>query len=336
MITIYNIASRCGVSPSTVSKVINNYKNIPESTKEKVRQAMKEMNYIPNVVAKSLSKGVSHNVGVLCYLGPDVTPFTHPLFVNVLDSFQTEMNANNYDLIFISRLVDGKNGSFYQNCISRDVDGVLLFGEMNHPEFQEIIASSLPKVGFDYFGDAMTGVTSNSKEEMRKMTAYLLSLGHRDIVFVHAETNDITKARIAGFRQAIVEAGLPFSDEMMEESIFLNGDSARKATERILKRERIPTAIMYSDDVSAIEGLSVLKKKGFVVPRDMSITGFDGLPISQAVETPITTVRQDIAEMGKTLARKLIEAMAGINAPIEHLEIPAYLLIAKSTSSPRR
>jgi LacI family transcriptional regulator len=335
MVTIYDIAVRCGVSPSTVSKVINNYYTIPEETKLKVRECMKEMNYIPNVSAKSLSKGISRNVGVLCYLGPDTSPFTHPLFVNVLDSFQTEMNANNYDLLFISRLVDGRNSSFYENIVSRNVAGVLLFGDMNNEELKEIIGSSIPKVGFDYFGAAMTGVTSDGFEKMRRMTSYLLNLGHRNIVFIHGETNDVTRSRIEGFKKAISEAGLVFEDSMLEESIFLNKESARTVTEKILTREKKPTAIMYPDDISAVEGLEVIKTFGYSCPKDFSITGFDGLLLSQVVDPTITTVRQDIASMGKILAKKLILAMNDKDTPIEHLEVPATLLIGKSTGIPR-
>src|SRR5574344_2068183 len=183
MVTIYDIALKCGVSPSTVSKVINDYDAIPQETKDKIRRVMKEMNYIPNVSAKSLSKGSSRNVDILAYLGFHISPFKHNLFIDVLDSFQSEMNANNYDLLFVSRNVDGQNGSFYQNCISRDVAGVLLFGDLTNGEMQEVIHSSIPKVGFDYMGDQMTGVFSDNLDEMETLTLHLIKLGHRNMVF---------------------------------------------------------------------------------------------------------------------------------------------------------
>ena len=113
MITIYDIAIKAGVSPSTVSKVVNNYSSIPEDTKKKVRKAISELNYIPNTGAKALSKGHSYNVGVLAYLRMDVSPFKHPLFTEILDSFQQEMNAKNYDLLFVSSNVAGQEGSYY-------------------------------------------------------------------------------------------------------------------------------------------------------------------------------------------------------------------------------
>lgn len=336
MVTIYDIAKQCGVSPSTVSKVINNYSGIPTETKDLVRRCMEEMHYIPNTYAQSLLRGYSRNVGVLCYLGPTTSPFTHPLFSKILDSFQEEMNANNYDLLFVSRLVDGKHGSFYQNCISRNVDGVLLFGVMENPEFQEIIESNLPKVGFDYFGDKMTGVASSGRDAMKAMTQYLINLGHRDIVFVHGELNNVTQDRIEGFKDAILNSGMDFESTMMEESVFLDINSARATTLRLLARKKVPTAVMYCDDVSAVEGLSVFRSAGYRCPEDISITGFDGLAISQVVSPNITTTRQDVASTGHILALKLIAAIKDRNAPIERVRVSTSLIVGDSTGTPRK
>jgi LacI family transcriptional regulator len=336
MVTIYDIAVHCGVSPSTVSKVINDYPAIPQATKDLVRKCMEEMHYIPNNLAQSLHRGFSRNVGVLSYLGPTTSPFNHPLFIKILDSFQEEMNTNNYDLIFISRLVDGKHGSFYQNCISRNVDGVLLFGDMDNEEFREIIESDIPKVGFDYFGNKMTGITSSGREAMKAMTQYLLNLGHRDIVFVHGEMNDVTRDRIEGFKDAILNARMDFASTMMEESVFLDKNSARAATLRILSRPKVPTAVMYCDDVSAVEGFSVFRNAGYRCPEDISITGFDGLDISQVVDPTITTARQDVASTGHILALKLIDAIKDHHAPIEHIRVSSSLLLGGSTGTPRK
>lgn len=335
MITIYDIAIKCGVSPSTVSKVINNYDAIPEETKEKIRQCMKEMKYIPNVSAKSLAKRSSRNVGILAYIGLNISPFKHNLFIDVLDAFQAEMNANNYDLLFISRNVDGKNGSFYQNCISRNVAGVLLFGDMTAPEMKEIISSSIPKVGFDYMGDQMTGVFSDNREKMRAMTEHLLKLGHKDIVFVHGEYNEITNLRIQGFKDAIEAAHLPFKDSMLKESKYLDKESVRGATSDIIHRLNVPTAIMFPDDISAIQGLGALREAGFSCPKDISITGFDGTQLSQTISPHLTTIKQDSKSIGKTLAQKLIAAMQSKEMMPELIEIKASLLVGESTAKPR-
>lgn len=335
MVTIYDIAVKCGVSPSTVSKVINNYEAIPEETKEKVRKCMKAMNYIPNVSAKSLAKRSSRNVGILAYLGLNISPFKHNLFIDVLDSFQSEMNANNYDLLFVSRNVDGRNGSFYQNCISRDVAGVLLFGDMTAPEMKEVINSSIPKVGFDYIGDQMTGVFSDNREKMAALTTHLIKLGHKDIVFVHGEYNEVTALRIEGFKDALANAGIAFKDSMLEESKYLDKESVRNVTSNIVHRVNVPTAIMFPDDISAIQGLGALREAGFSCPRDMSITGFDGIQLSQTISPHLTTIKQDSESIGKMLAQKLITIMQDKKTAPEQIEIRASLLVGESTAKPK-
>jgi LacI family transcriptional regulator len=335
MVTIYDIAIKCGVSPSTVSKVINDYDAIPQETKEKIRKCMKEMNYIPNVSAKSLSRGSSRNVGILCYLGLNISPFKHNLFIDVLDSFQSEMNANNYDLLFISRNVDGRNGSFYQNCISRDVAGVLLFGDMTNSEMLEVVNSAIPKVGFDYLGDQMTGVFSDNCDEMKAMTHHLIKLGHRNIVFVHGEFNEVTNLRIKGFKDALAEADIPFKDSMLEESKYLDKESIRNVTSNLLHRINIPTAIMFPDDISAVQGLGAIRESGRLCPQDISITGFDGIQLSQTISPHLTTIKQDSEIIGKTLAQKLILAMNDKKAAPELIEIRASLIVGESTAVPK-
>ncbi len=331
MVTIYDIAKKCGVSPSTVSKVINNYSAIPEATKEKVRQAMADLNYIPNANAKSLSKGKSRNIGVIAYFGMDITPFKHALFTEILDSLQQEINQSRYDLLFVSNNVAGQNGSFLKNCLSRDIAGVVLFGNFEHPEMKEVLASPIPKVAFDYVGDGVRSVSSNSKRDMHDLTQYLISLGHRDIVFLHGEDSAVTGLRIEGFRSAIEEAGIPFRDDMLVEGRYFDIEGSNELTKQILSRENRPTAIMYPDDFSAIASLGVISSLGLRCPEDISITGYDGLDVSQIVTPHLTTVKQDLSGIGRTLAQKLIEAIENPEGPADSSRLASAILTGGST-----
>lgn len=333
MSTIYDIAKKAGVSPSTVSKVINDYGAIPEGTKKRVRQVMEEMNYIPNVSARSLSKGKSRNIGILAYFGMRISPFKHSLFTEILDSFQTEVNLKNYELLFVSNSLDGKDGTFLKNCIARDVAGVLLFGDFENPEMVEVIESNIPKVAFDYEGEVMNSVQSDNYAKMKEMTAYLLSLGHRNIVFVHGEASGFTSKRTQGFRDAFFDAGIPFDESMLVENPYLDLESLNGLIRSILKRKNRPTAIMFPDDYSAIAGIKILRQLGLSCPKDISVTGFDGLPVSQMVTPSLTTIKQDTVTIGKTLADMLIHVMRYANSEIRHLEIPAELIKGESVRS---
>ncbi len=331
MVTIYDVAKKCGCSASTVSKVVNNYTSIPVSTRNRILNAMKEMNYIPDTSAKILSTGSSKNVGVLSYFALSISPFKQPLFMEILDSFQKEMNDKKYDLIFISRIVAGRNESFYKNCVSRHVDGAVLLGEIQKPEMQEVIKSNLPAVGFDYLGKDMIGVTSNNFAITKDLVNYLLNLGHRKIIYIHGDTSDITRIRMQAFKSAITEFGLDFDDKMLIQSNYLSIDDIKQTLHDIMKQKDHPTAIMFPDDTSAIYGIQYLDSLGFRCPDDISITGFDGISISQITTPKLTTVRQDSEAIGKALAQKLIESINDKKKTQEIIEIPASLIIGNST-----
>lgn len=330
-VTIYDIAKKCGCAPSTVSKVINHYSAIPQSTKNRIIKVMKQMNYIPNVGAKSLSKRASRNIGVLAYFGMNISPFRHALFTDILDAAQTYVNAAGYDLLFISHNVDGRDGSFYENCISRAVAGTFLFGDMANPEIQEVANSKIPSVAFDYHGEATTGVSSDNYAEMKALTNHLIGLGHKDIVFVHGEQGFFTQERIRGFKEALEEAGIPIKDDSLVPSRYLDLPSARNITKNIIHRVNPPTAIMYADDRSAMAALQSLREEGLKCPADISITGFDGIDESQIVSPSLTTIKQDTENIGKTLARKLIDLIEKKSDVTESIVIRASLLIGEST-----
>ena len=332
MVTIYDIAKRCGVSPSTVSKVINNYHSIPDDTRKKVLKTMNEMNYIPNSQAKFLSKGSSNNVGILAYFGMDISPFKHTLFTEILDSFQNEMNKNKYDLLFISRIAGGKDESFYKNCVSRNVDGLLLFGDLNCEEMSEVLKSNIPSIGFDYFGENSDGVSTDNFEKTKLLTNHLISLGHRNIVYICGEHSTfVTTDRINGFKAALEEHDIEFKEDMLVSSKYIDTNSVEEITCQLLQRKNRPTAIMYPDDYSAISGIQTLKKLGFNCPNDISITGFDGLAISQMISPRLTTVKQDTVNIGITLAKQLIKTMQTKKKGNSHIVVPGSIIYGEST-----
>lgn len=331
-VTIYDIAKKTKLSPSTISKALNDYPTIPEETKKKIARVCKEMGYIPNVSAKALSKKASRNIGILAYFGLDISPFKMPLFTGILDSFQQEMSERNYDLLFIGRSVAGREGTFYENCISRDVAGVLLFGRLDSEEMQEVIDSPLPSVGFDYGGSKITSVTSDNYASVKSLTKHLLKNGHRNIVFLHGEDNHPTRERIRGYLDAFKEAGIEAPREGLLEAKYLDKDSVKNLTANLLKRVNPPSAILFPDDSSAISGLEAIKEAGLDCPKDISVCGFDGIESSQIVTPHLTTVRQDVGKIGKTLARELILALEQREAYSPRLiEVESALLLGQSS-----
>lgn len=330
MVTIYDIAKHCGVSPSTVSKVVNNYQSIPPSTRDKILKAMEELNYIPNSSATYLSKGKSSIIGILSCFGTKITPFKHSLFNEILDSFQKEMNKNKYDLMFISRTVGKNDGTFLQNCISRNVDGVLMLGNMDHKEMKEVSNSNIPSVGFDYFGRNMSGVFSNNYRLMYQLTEHLLKFNHKDIVFVCGDENKITDLRVGAFVDCLQKYGIRISEKNIIKTKYVDFNKLEQIIEDILSRKNRPTAIMFPDDYSAIRGISLLNKYGLECPRDISITGFDGIRTFEYFVPRLTTARQNTEKIGLSLANLLISSIENKDFH-ELIEVPGEILIGDST-----
>lgn len=330
MVTIYDIAKYCGVSPSTVSKVINNYSSIPLETKEKVLKAIDELQYIPNSSATYLSKGKSNIIGILACFGSRITPFKHSFFNEILDAFQKEMNKNKYDLLFISRTVGKLDGTFYQNCVSRNVDGVLLLGNMKHKEMKEVIASEIPSVGFDYFGNLMPGVFSDNFHLMHLLTEHLVKLNHKDIVYITGDDNWITNVRMGAFTDCLNKAGIKVSDKNFIRSKYVDSTRLEQIITEIASREKKPTAIMFPDDYSAIRGIALLKKFGIRCPEDISVTGFDGVDTFSYFVPRLTTARQNTSKIGLALAQSLIDLIEKKESH-QLIEIRGEIIIGEST-----
>ncbi len=331
MVTIYDIARHCNVSPATVSKVINNYKSISSATIKKVTNAMKELDYIPNNSAKYLSKGVSNNVGILACFRDSITPFTHPFFMEILNSFQLEMNKNKYELLFVSRNVAGNTETFYKNCISRHIDGVLMLGEMHNKEMAEVIRSKIPGVGFDYVGNYMAGVSSNNYELMAQLTEHVISLGHTNIVYIAGEPNEITNNRINGFKDTLKKHNISYENNIIQ-SRYVDLEDIELLTNELLKRKNRPTVIMYPDDYSAMRGIDTIRKAGLDCPKDISVTGFDGIEVGQIYYPRLTTAKQDTKKIGTLLAKQLLLEMKNKKSIEEQIIIPGSIVIGMSTA----
>ncbi len=332
MVTIYDIAKICNVSPSTVSKVLNNYETIPVKTKRKIEKAMEELNYIPNAGASSLSKGHSNNVGILAYFGTNISPFKHSLFSEILDSFQNEMNSKNYDLLFVSRNVKGKEKTFLENCISRNVDGVLLFGDLTNKELIDVINSDIPSVAFDYLGDKTSGVSSNNSQSMQELVQFLINLGHKHIGFIYGDKeNEVTNLRIEAYKNTLIKNHINVDENIILESRYYETISLKDYIISLLDKK--VTAIMFPDDYQAINGLKILQEMGIKCPEDISITGFDGIEIGQLINPNLCTVKQNTKEIGKALAKKLLYKLQHPKAKNEIEIIDSHLITGNSVKA---
>ena len=297
MVTIYDIARECGCSSATVSKVFNNSGNISAKKRHEILQTADRLGYIPNITARNLVNNKSNMVGVLLFVDRTLG-LRHELFAEILNAFRMEMESRKYEIVLISEEASLWRGSLLGHCKALRLDGA---------------AGSIPIVGFEIPYENASNVESKNYEAGKKLTEYLLSLGHKKIAFIAGTDTCITRERVRGYRDALAAAQIS-AEEFVLQCGFFSNDEGTLATKILMESGRDFTAVMYPDDFTAIAGLRELKKYGKSVPRDVSVTGFDGISIGRLITPLLTTAVQNAEEIGKVAAEMLIEKIENSSA----------------------
>ncbi|MCD8194959.1 MAG: LacI family transcriptional regulator [Coprobacillus sp.] len=313
--TIKDIAKICGVSTSTVSKVINNYPSIPAETREKVLRTIEEYNFYPNSVASQLSTKLSRNIGILGFLSNEESPFGHPLFSKILVAFQNEIIKNGYDLLFVDKSIKGREESYLANCRSRNIGGVLIFGFIIDEMTFDLLKSDIPTIVFDYYGEDTCSVRSNSVKAMEELTDYVIDMGHKNIYLVLGDDTLVANYRLKGYQDSLAKHGLSFNKYLFKTMPYYGTNQAYQITQEIILNHPEVTCIMFPDDYTACAAIKAANALGKKVPEDISITGFDGTDVGYLLPKTLTTYKQDASRIGKVLADHLIALMNGQKVP---------------------
>ena len=309
MTTIKDISRACGVSPATVSKALNGYSEISSETVELIRQTAKEMNYSPNAAARLLKTNMSHNIGVL-FVDSTRSGLTHEYFSLILNSVKEEAEKLGYDITFISQHIGGEEVSFLEHCRYRRCDGVVIACvDFENEGVIELVKSDVPVITIDYTFDNTSCILSDNIEGMKNLTSYLLDAGHREIAFIHGETNSVTEKRLNGFYRAMEQYGVPVRDELVIEGQYHRPDVAGELTAKLLEMPDPPTAIMYPDDFSYLGGIAEIRNRGLSVPEDVSAAGYDGINLASVIQPALATWRQNAEEIGRRSVQKLVETI---------------------------
>lgn len=323
MVTIKDIAKESGFSVSTVSRALADSSLIPKKSKDSIKKIAKKMGYVPNLTAKSLKNNKYFNVGIISFVDKEFG-FSHRLFSGILNSFIVETWKKKYDITIIPNYLLDNGDDLVVYCKSRNISAVfLLTGSFSAEQMKKLHENNIVTVIIDAFdcedSDNTYNVSSNNREIMKKLTDEIIKKGHKRIVYVHGEDFYVTKERILGFKDALAENGLKFSEDMLVKGHYYDIPSVRGIIDGILAKEEVPTCIMMPDDYCAIGAYDVLRGKNMRIPEDMSIAGFDGLEYVKHTFPEMTTVVQDVVSLGKKCAEVLISALNG-NKP-EHLTL---------------
>ncbi|USD66265.1 HTH-type transcriptional repressor PurR [Vibrio sp. SCSIO 43136] len=307
MATIKDVARLAGVSTTTVSHVINKTRFVAEATQEKVNKAVKELNYAPSAVARSLKCNSTRTIGML------VTQSTNPFFSEVVDGVESYCYRQGYTLILCNTGgIYEKQRDYIRMLAEKRVDGILVMCSDLTEELHQMLDShaDIPKVVMDW-GPESSGadkIIDNSEEGGYLATQYLIENGHTNIMCLSGHLEKAAcKERIAGFRRAMDKAGLPSDDSKIIEGNF-ECDTAVLAADKIIAMgEERPTAVFCFNDTMALGLMSRLQEKGIKVPEDVSVIGYDNIDLSGYFSPPLTTVHQPKRRVGKTAFELLLQ-----------------------------
>ncbi|MBO7634179.1 MAG: LacI family DNA-binding transcriptional regulator [Lachnospiraceae bacterium] len=307
MVSMKDIAKACGVSVATVSKALNNQKDIGEETKNHIRAVAREMGYFPNSSARALKTNKTFNIGVL-FADEAQSGLTHDFFSAILDSFKRTVESRGYDITFINSSRTGGGMSYLDHCRYRGFDGVVVACvDFHDPYVTELVDSNIPLVTIDHVFNNRTSIVSDNIAGMRDLLTYIYECGHRRIAYIHGLDSAVTNSRLSSFYRTAEQLGLDIPDEYVLEAPYRSTEGTARMTEKLLDLKTPPTCILYPDDFSAFGGINVIRERGLTIAKDISIAGYDGIRIGRHIDPVLTTLRQDTASIGEKAGEKLIE-----------------------------
>lgn len=328
MVSIKDIAAECGVSIATVSKALNNHRDVSEATKNHIRETAKKMGYLPNYQARALKTNRTYNLGVLFNERAN-SGLTHSYFAAVLDAFKRVAEKQGYDITFISHNIGYNQLTVYEHCISRNVDGVMVANVDDYSDegVTQLLHSSIPIVTLDKKTDNKPAVISDNFKGIECLVKYVRKMGHEKIAYIYGDRSGVTSERVDAFRRTMESLNINIREEYLLGGYYHNPEKTEELVVQLMKLSDPPTCILLPDDFSAIGALNAFEKLGLSVPSDISVAGFDGITLSQVLSPKLTTFKQDTDGLGKAAAEQLISL---INKELpensEPVVIEGYLL----------
>ncbi|MBQ2803331.1 MAG: LacI family DNA-binding transcriptional regulator [Lachnospiraceae bacterium] len=335
MASLKDISKVCGVSVATVSKALNNHKDIGEETKENIRRVAKELGYSPNLSARALKTNKTRGIGVL-FADEAMSGLTHDYFSSVLDSFKRTAEKSGYDITFINSCRNRKDRmSYLEHSKYRGFDGVVLAcTDFNDPEVIELVQSSIPVVTIDYLFNNRIAIISDNVTGMRELLEYVYSRGHRKIAYIHGAGSATTSSRLSSFYRTAERLGISIPDEYVKMAAYRDTTTTYKMTNELLDLPNRPTCIFYPDDFAAFGGINAIRERGLRIPEDISVAGYDGIRAVRHLEPRLTTVQQDTEQIGSVAARQLISLIERPKTTIiEQIVVPGRVVEGKSVAT---
>jgi len=312
VVTIHDVARHAGVSPMTVSRVMNSEPNVREETRARVMASVRALRYSPNLAARSLASANGMHIGIF-FRNPSAG-YLSELLLGSLD----QSRRSGCQLVIEQCDSMEKDREAIHRLVKGGIDGVILPAPLCDSEeaLRGVAEAGIPAVlvAPGQPPPEHSAVLINNFEAARAMTRHLLALGHKRIGFINGHPAQASSGqRFRGFIEAMTEAGLTVGPHQVTQGYF-DYRSGLTAAEQLLKNFN-PTAIFASNDDMALAAMAIAHRRGLDVPDDLSIVGIDDTPLATTVWPELTTIRQPIADMAREAVRLLIDQIRGRRTP---------------------
>lgn len=328
---LIEVAKLAGVAHITASRAIRGEGYVSEETRERVLKAAAQLNYTPDIVARRMRTRGNKLIGIFVHnIG---SLFIHEITKVISD----KANALGYDiLVFNAERFEGADRVGTRDMLAKFCAGLIL----PMPSMDDSYLSELEErqqacvfLNFDARAVKLPVVALENRKGALMAMHHLLELGHRRIAFIAGTKYTGQSAeREAAYVEALLGAGLPIDPKLIVQGAFLQ-TGGFAATEQLLNLAEPPTAIFAANDEMAIGAIDAVRSRGFRVPQDVSVIGFDDLPTARHVYPPLTTIKQPIAEMSARALTELMALIEGKGRPVQATRIlfPPELVIRQST-----
>ncbi len=294
-VTIKDIAKKANISVSTVSKALNDRKDVSDNMKDQIKALAKEMGYKKNIMASRLVNMKSNTIGVFVFSRNKLKRESETTDFKYIKTLLDETKKKGYDLILFSVDKDDKTSKSYIDlCTERQVEGAIFIGfQSGDVGLNEIIESDLPIVMIERFskGTNVSSITFDNFYGVTTALNYLQSLNHNKIAFIKGRSTPISRGRFAIYEEYMKSKSL-FSEDLVYQGDYTL-ESGYKVGLELIEKDKLPTAILSSSDLMAIGVIRAFDDNDIRVPEDVSIIGYDDFEISKYVTPRLTTIAQD-------------------------------------------
>ena len=339
-VTAQQVAQRAGVSPTTVSFVLNDVpgSTISEETKERVRQVARDLGYIPHVGARALARGRSNNIG-LVLIQPHYQVFTDPYIPNIIAGMSEVTQPNGFRIL-VEHINSTRRFSSIEDMLKGgEVAGVIAINMYEvESDITQLVEQGYPIVSLDVStSSVISTVFIDHAHGVRQVVQHLIGLGHRRIACIPYGPLKATPhiaMRLETYRQTLEEAGIPFDERLVRFGDF-DPETGYRAMQSLLTETDRPTAVYGMNDMMAVGAMTAIHELGLRVPDDIAVVGYDDIRTARFAYPALTTMRAPEREHGRRSASMLVYLIRG-NTPNETpVALYSQLVIRNSCGATR-